>query len=193
MKEDRDLAEYIYKVETLTNLKNHEFKKIRRELHKFFHDYGDRCTIEKITPKHFDEILNVQKEWFSQKTSVNHDPDYIKALSIENEYINNVMFENFEALGLCGIVLFIDKKVKGYYVGGPLSEKCFDGISIKTDGNIPYLSKVLMNEFVKICCKGYEYLNMEEDLGFEGLRNFKLILKPEFLINKFILTETEAK
>ena len=193
MKEDRDLAEYIYKVETLTNLKNHEFKKIRRELHKFFHDYGDRCTIEKITPKHFDEILNVQKEWFSQKTSVNHDPDYIKALSIENEYINNVFLENFEALGLCGIVLLIDKKVKGYFVGAPLSENCVDGIAIKTDRNIPHISKVLMNEFVKICCKGYEYLNMEEDLGFEGLRNFKLILKPEFLINKFILTETEAK
>ena len=70
-----------------------------------------------------------------------------------------------------------------------MSENCFDEIANKGDRNIPNVSRVLVNEFVKICCAGYEYINREEDLGVVGLRQIKTDYRPDFMIDKFILTE----
>ena len=44
---------------------------------------------------------------------------------------------------------------------------------------------------MKKCCTGYKYLNTEEDLGFEGLREMKMMYKPDFMIDKFIVYENE--
>lgn len=99
------------------------------------------------------------------------------------------MCENFELLGFRGIVLLIDNEIKGYAFGVPLSESCIDEFVEKGDKSIPNISKVLFHEFAKNCCAGYEYLNKEEDLGIEGLRLSKLLSRPEFLLDKFIVAE----
>jgi len=184
----RDYGEYIYKVEKLINLPGGELAKKRTNIHKFFRDYKGRYKIEKINPEYFLDILEFQSKWLEQKNLIDPDPLHQAQLNFENEEIK-IALNNFESLGLSGIIFFIDEKLCGYVIGLPLSKNCFDEIVNKGDRNIPNISRVLIHEFVKICCNGYEYINREEDLGVEGLRQIKTDYRPDFIINKFILTE----
>jgi len=184
----RDYSEYVYKVEKLINLPGGELAKKRTNIHKFFRDYEGRYKIEKINPEYFTDIKKFQAKWLEAKNSIDTDPLHRAQLNFENEEIK-IIFDNFEILDLIGIVLFLDGKLCGYVVGSPLSKNCFDEIINKGDRNIPNISRVLVHEFVKICCDDYEYINREEDLGVEGLRQIKTDYRPDFMINKFIVTE----
>ena len=184
----RDYSEYIHKAERLITFSGSGFAKSRTNIHRFFRDYEGRYKIEKIIPKYFTEIRKFQAEWLAAKNSIDSDPVHQAQLNFENGEINTAL-ENFYALGLDGIVLFIDEKLSGYVFGVPVSRECFDEIINKGSRNIPNISRVLVNEFAKHCCREYEYINREEDLGVKGLRHIKVDLKPDFMIDKFILTE----
>ena len=184
----RDYSEYIYSVEKLINLPGGELAKKRNNINKFFRDYEGRYRVEKISSEYFDGIKKFQASWLAIKNSIDIDPKHQKQLNFENEEIN-IALENFESLALSGIILFIDDKLSGYVFGVPSSKECFDEIVNKGSRNIPNVSRVLLHEFLKICCSEYKYINREEDLGVEGLRQIKTDYRPDFMINKFILTE----
>lgn len=189
IEENRNYSEYIYSVEKWTTLEGSEFSNKRNKISRFCRNYRGRWKIEKMAPKHFDEILDFQEKWLQQKISINPDPSIIEHLLVEDDILKSVALKNFDRLELRGIVLFIDDKIKGYAYGVPLSEDCVDEFLEKGDRDIPDISKVLFHEFAKNCCIGYKYLNKEEDLGITGLRRSKLRFRPEFLIDKFIVTE----
>ena len=184
----RGYAEYVYKTEKLINFPGKELARKRQYVNKFLRDFGDRLQVQKIRPEHFEKIKIFQSEWLAFKNSIDKDPEHQAQLKIEDEEIN-IALENFNALGLSGIILLIDGNVKGYFLGSPLSENCFNDIVNKADRNIQGIYHVLVREFLKNCCAGYEYINRQEDLGVAGLRKIKTEYKPDFLINKFILRE----
>ncbi|MBR1485733.1 MAG: hypothetical protein IJ597_00575, partial [Synergistaceae bacterium] len=111
-----------------------------------------------------------------------------RQLIFENEEIN-IALENFYELGLDGIVLLIDEKICGYVFGSPSSRECFDEIVSTGARDVPNVSRVLLFEFLKTCCSEYKFINREEDVGVEGLRQIKMDYRPDFMIEKFILTE----
>lgn len=189
---NRGLSEYIYSVDKLAALAGSEYRSKRNEISRFCRDYRDRFSIESLSiHRHLEELLDFQHEWLRQKFANDPDPLHIKLqhLTIENEATHKTLCENFELLGFRGIVLLIDGKIKGYAFGVPLSETCIDELVEKGDKSIPNISKVLFHEFAKHCCAGYEYINKEEDLGIESLRLAKMLSRPKFLLDKFILTE----
>jgi len=184
----RDYSEYVYKTEKLITLPGGELARKRQYVNKFLRFYGDRCRSEIIKPEYFSPILRFQREWLENKNSIDPDPAHQAFLEIENEEIHTA-FRNFNKLGLSGIVLLIDGEVKGYFFGCPLSENCFTDIVNKADRNITGIYHVLVGEFLKKCCAGYEFIIRQEDLGVQGLRKIKTEYKPDFMINKFVLTE----
>ena len=187
---NRDYSEYIYSTEKLIRLEGHAFKPKRNEIHKFFRDYEGRCEILRILPEHIELIRDFHKKWMEQKISSEFDIYYKNGLYNDNDAVQ-VGLDHFFELGLDGIVVLIDGIVCGYNFGAALSHECFDDIAEKGDLSIQHIYKVIRNEFVKICCSGYKYVNLEEDLGIEGLRSMKLIYSPDFMIDKFLLYENE--
>ncbi|MBQ7593137.1 MAG: DUF2156 domain-containing protein [Synergistaceae bacterium] len=188
---NRDFSEYVFSVENLVNLPGPALARKRQDVKKFFRDYEGHYEITRITPEHIDLIRNFQAQWFEKKSLSEYDLSHDALLDHENEGIMTAL-DNFSALGLSGIILFIDGEVKGYAYGAPLSEKVFDGIVQKGDRNITNIYKVLtFAEATRLRSDGYEYLNMEEDLGIEGLRSMKTRYQPAYMIEKFILTENE--
>ncbi len=185
----RDLAEYVYTSDSFANLPGKHYMYRRKVLHKFFREYEGRYEILKISPEHIEKIMKFQSEWLDKKLTDEISP--VRKLQFENE--NGCVrcgLENFSRLGLSGIVIFIDGQIRGYMYGAPLSSECFDLISGKgDDSTIMNISSVLKTECVRLCCKDYKYINLEEDLGVEGLRTMKMLYIPEFLIEKYIVTE----
>ncbi len=61
----------------------------------------------------------------------------------------------------------------------------------KGDRSVPHIYKVLRQEAVKQCALDCIWVNVEEDLGIQGLRELKFAYHPEYLLRKFIATERE--
>ncbi len=186
----RDYGEYVYKIEKLINMRGGEFVKKRNNIHKFLREYNGRIRCEKIKPEHISEIKKFQDKWLFEKFFFEQNSAHQELLKHENEEIN-IALENFELLKLFGIVIFIDDKISAYAVASTLSENCIDEIIQKGNMEIKNISIFLLYDFLKECCedKNFIYVNREEDLGISGLRRIKEDYQPDFIINKFIMTE----
>ncbi len=58
---------------------------------------------------------------------------------------------------------------------------------LKADPNMPGLYQVMLNEFLARKGRPFTYVNMEQDLGVEGLRKAKLSYYPAFMVKKFTI------
>ena len=183
--EDRDdLYEYIYNVEDLANLNGPKYYNKRNEVRSFFRKHEDSISIKVIDASDVDRIKELSKKWLEK----DNDRMINEQLQIENKALN-LAFENYSKLGILGLAIYIGSDLAGFIIGVKLNEEYVDAMIEK--GNIKYkgVYKVLNKEFSRICCKDYKYINLEEDLGIEGLRNMKKLYHPSHLIKKFVAKE----
>lgn len=181
---DRDLAEYFFSTKQLSAFSGGSFKQKRKELHQFQNTYGDRLSFSPITAADIPEILTYEEAWLAENLE-SHDEH---ALSCEQRCIIRVL-THWQELGVSGSVMRIDGCVRGFFLGFPLNETCFDGMFEKCDKSLRFSYRAMMNEVGRHCAGRYPYLNAEEDLGIEGLRTMKLAYNPVFLLEKYIASE----
>lgn len=184
IEEDRELAEYIYRTESMSTFSGRKLRKRRSEVNTFWNIYGDRASVTKIEPGDFSDILEFEGKWL-EKNKETHD---MEALGREARMIE-LQLAHFQELHLSGIVLRIDGVVAGFGYGTKLSEDYYDAIIEKGDRDVHNVYKVLRQESVKQCAMDCTYVNMEEDVGILGLRALKYAYKPEFLLHKYIAVE----
>ena len=183
--EDRDLAEYVYQMDKIAAFSGKGLKRRRQQVSQFWRLYGARTSVTRMTPDDIADVLKYEDEWLEQNRET-HD-----ALSLEREARAAVkMLQYFEKFRVLGVVLRFDGQIRGFTFGVPASDTVFDALLEKGDINIPHVYKVLHMELAKECAAaGYIYENLEEDLGIPGLRYIKLQYQPDFLINKFVVSE----
>jgi hypothetical protein len=180
----RDYAEYIYTYDKLVNLPGHTLQNKRYDIRAFYRNFGSRTRVEKINEKNFDEIWAFQKMWLAHRLYCEEN------VQLEHENIAiQLGLSNFAQLELSGIVIYIDNIMCGYAYGAPLSENSYDVIIEKGDRRIADIYRVLNRDLVRLCCKEYQYINRDEDVGVEGLRCAKLSYQPDILLEKYLLRE----
>ena len=184
----RDYAEYIYTVNSMSTFAGAELAYKRRDYQRFLRDYEGRYEAARITPADIDAVREFQREWLEAKLSGTHDAEAAAQVMNEDDGIQ-IALDNFAVLGLSGITVKIDGKIKGYAYGAKLSDEYFNDINENCNHNIPNIYPFLRHELARLCCEGYKYINFEEDVGSESLRAAKNHYKPAFLIEKFILRE----
>ena len=184
----RDYSEYVYSVDKLKKLPGMKFKAERNCIHQFFRDYKGRYEIRKISPEHIDMLREFQAKWLAEKITAEDNSTYQHYLLLDDETVQTA-FDDYFALGLSGIVIFIDGALAGYAFGSHLSDSVFDTIAEKGSRSIRDIYLILKRGLLTMCCEGCKYFNYEEDIGVEGLRMMKMKFKPEHLMTKFILTE----
>ncbi len=181
----RDLAEYIYTFENLVTLPGHPHSPKRTGIARFWHEYGDKITIDDITEESVSEILEFQNKWLEEKINDTNRSQLIHEYTVIKRALLNL-----KVLDINGIVIKYDGRIYGYALGFPLSDNCFDEFIEKGDRSIGGdIYRVLNQEFVKRTCKNYEYINREEDLGISGLRQAKKSYQPAILLEKYIVKE----
>ena len=185
---NRNFSEYIYEVEKLINYPGPELAYKRRDFQRFCRDYKGRVIPVEITCNNVGEVKQFQREWLRIKLSKVYDNEHYEQIINEDKGIQ-IALDNFSQLGLTGIMIKIDGEIKGYAYGVKLSEDYIDEINENCFHNVPNIYPFIKHEFARLCCKGYKYLNFEEDVGALELRAAKNHYKPAFLINKFILRE----
>ncbi|MBR5067132.1 MAG: DUF2156 domain-containing protein [Lachnospiraceae bacterium] len=182
--ESRDYDEYIYSVENLSVLPGRALAPKRNRVRAFYSSYEGQIRIENITNDNITDVFLFQKEWITQRLSEEYD----EMLARENEAIKFYL-SNYDELEFKGIVVYIKGTVVGYAAGVSLNDECMDEVIEKGRKDIVGIYQLLCNEFATIVCKGYKYLNREEDLGIEGLRRAKTSYEPLYMLKKFIVEE----
>ncbi len=181
---DVNLDEYMYTTKRMSTFSGNKLKKRRSEVNTFWNIYGDRAKVKVIGPEDHEDLLKFGRDWLLNNTE---EKDEL-ALCREYRMIKKQIL-HYDILGLSGIILRIDGQVQGFGYGCRLSDTYYDAIAEKGNHEIPHIYKVLRQESVKQCAMDCTYVNMEEDLGIEGLRAVKHAYKPEFMLHKYIASK----
>ena len=97
-------------------------------------------------------------------------------------------FAGFEALSLEGGVLFAEDMIIGFSIGEMTCNDCFDVHFEKADININGAYPMVCREMTKLALFRHPellYINREDDMGLESLRQSKQSYKPEYLLKKY--------
>ena len=171
----RDEFDYIYRTEDLITLKGKKYHKKRNHL-KQFQQYAS--TFSLMTPDDFDDCIAFSASFYNEKEG------YLDPSSVAEQYAIHTFFTHFKTLGLQGGVLRVDGKLVAFTIGEPLNQNTY-GVHIeKADVQYQGAYPAINQAFVEAVAASYAYVNREEDLGWEGLRQAKESYYPAILLEK---------
>ena len=184
MKPNRDYADYIYTREKLALLSGKKLHGKRNHINKFkllYPHYEYKPLTKDLIP----ECLKLEEKW--REASIN-DGSNPELLASELRSMTRA-FEFWDELGLIGGTLWVDNNLIAFTYGCPINQTTFDVCVEKADVSYEGAFTMINNEFVRHLPEQYFYINREEDMGEEGLRNAKLSYKPDIILEKNTVME----
>jgi len=174
---DRDWYEYIYSSNDLITLKGKKFQAKRNHINKFMRTY--EWEYLPITREIIPDCLSLYERWCAENGGCHGE----KSL-LEERIATHCAFNNFEKLGLIGGALRINGEILAYSYGQPLTKDVFGVHAEKCLYEIDGGFTMINREFAEHNCVAYTYINREEDLGMDSLRQAKMSYHPVILLEK---------
>jgi len=183
---DRDSYEYILDTTQQSSLLGSDFSRQRRRI-KFF----EREHFEDIIEvKYYNEIDDDLKKTFQHHIdtmSLNSNEESSKRNIVEpTAIIRNLEYASF--FHKQALVIIINNKVVSITMMSPLDNKTVAINHLKVDYSVQYIFQYTIYQLAKIL-KEHDFLemNLEQDLGIDGLRIFKERLQPSRYLEKKII------
>lgn len=173
--EDRDNFDYLYMREDLVKLSGVKFHKKKNLVNAFISSYSYQA--KPLLKQYVADAVTVLEMWRHKKG--NHD-DYSAAREA---------LEKMEELQLCGVVYYVDGKPAAYILGEELGVG--DSFVIhfeKAVSDYKGLYQFVNQSFAAIIPKKYKFINREQDLGIEGIRQAKMTYRPVGFVKKYRAT-----
>lgn len=178
VEEDRDNFDYVYQSEDLIQLAGRKFHSKKNHLNSFKKNYPD-AQYQPITEEIITQCkLNING-WY-KKHGTFDDP----ILATERHAIIEVL-NHFTDLKLEGGAIILDHRVVAFTFGEKLNKDTAVIHVEKADPDIRGAYPAINQSFVQHAWADMTYINREEDMGIDGLRQAKLSYKPVKLIEKF--------
>lgn len=178
--DDENNFDYIYSREELMTLKGNRFHKKRNHYNQFINSY-------EFEVKDFDDegVVDDCREfavaWNENKDNVSQQLEY------ELDGIKDLL-ENYKALGLQGMAVYVDEKLIGFTIGERVNDKMAIIHIEKADANYKGAYNFVNKTFIERYYSNLLFINREEDLGVEGLRDAKSSYHPIKLERKYIVS-----
>lgn len=173
---DRDNSDYIYNRIDLANLSGKSYHKKKNLVNSFKNNY--EFTIQKIDSSNIEDakkVLNLWKEGRDLKQT-----DYYQCI----DALDDIKNENSI---LSGIIAYVEEKPVAWSIGEFLpDEKTYLVHFEKGDNNYKGVYQFINNATVKNLPENVLYINREQDLGDEGMRQAKMTYRPCGFINKYL-------
>lgn len=177
IEEHTKFFDYIYDAQSLITLKGKKLAAKRNHINAFLAD-GTWYT-EKITDAHRELLIEFNKKWCENRCEKSGDYLHHELCAAE------IALNNFEALGLSGLMLYKNGELVAYSYGEPINDDTFCVHVEKADINVRGAYQMINREFARAFCDGYKYINREDDAGDEGVRRAKLSYYPTETGRKF--------
>ncbi len=168
----RDYADYIYLPEKLIELKGKKLHGKKNHLNRFMKDNEGRWNYEDLDDFNAEEFYAFQLKWVSL-----HNPEEFKG---ETAAVK-ALLDGRRELGVKGGLIRLEGKVIAMTLGTEFNSEVF---VVNIEKALPDMNgayQIINNEFAKRNLSGYKFINREEDMGLEGLRQAKMSYVPEFL------------
>lgn len=176
-REDRDNFDYLYLRTDLAELSGKKYHKKRNLVNAFINSY----TYEErpLTPDLVPQALYVLEEWCREKCI---EGDYVAAKEA---------LERFEYLGLKGAMYYVDNKPAGWCLGESVAKGRIFAVHFEKGLEVyKGIYQFINQAFASALPKHFIYINREQDLGDEGLRQAKMTYRPCGFVRKYVGTKS---
>ncbi len=170
--EDRDNFDYLYQRKDLAALQGKKYHKKRNLVNAFINNYNyEECPLNSANLEATFKILD---QWREEK---GEDGDYSAAREA---------LELMETLELSGYLICVDGSPAAYTLGEPLAKgRSFAVHFEKAIGDYKGIYQFINRAFASVLPRHYHYINREQDLGDEGLRQAKMTYRPCGFVKKY--------
>ena len=184
--EEADMHEYIVDASALANLEGSDLSRIRRKVGRFLRETEDDAL--ELRPLELDSPANEQ---LILESVAGWEVKYPKANDLErteNDAIKACL-KHHQVLDTQNLCLFINGKLHGIVLFHKSHDDQYCIINhLKVDYTTPFIFDYLTNQVaIRAVKDGVPHLNMEMDLGIEGLRQHKQGLRPVAMLKKYAL------
>jgi hypothetical protein len=178
LEDQRSEWEYVYSVEELISLRGNRFHKKKNLWMQFHKNY--ESTYKKLFREDVDGILEMQQLWCEWKSC-----DDIPGLRAENHAISRVL-KNWDRLPglLCG-ALYVGDYMVAYSVGEPMTEDMVVIHFEKGLADYKGVYQAINRAFLEHSCPDFTWVNREQDMGEEGIRQAKESYNPVRFLKKY--------
>ena len=174
--EDRDNADYVYRVSDLAELAGRNFSKKRNKIKQCLNNHS--CEYVPITSKLIAECEIMQENWCKTR-DCGRNPGLCNEANAIAE-----TFAHFDDFGLLGGAIRVDGIIQAYAI----AEELHPGTAVwhfeKAMAKIPGLGQLINQWFSRYGLSGFDYVNREQDLGVPGLRQAKESYFPHHMVGK---------
>ena len=181
--EDRDGFDYLYDIQRLATLTGKKLHGKRNHINKFLAEYPDWST-EPITMENLAECLKMNDAWHRENEGYDGEDTFEE----DGDALIRSM-AHYEQMGLDGLLLRAGGKVVAFTMGEQMgAEDTYDVHFEKAFAEVPGAYPRINREFARWVQEHYpevRYLNREDDMGVEGLRQAKKSYYPDLLLEKY--------
>ncbi len=189
--EQRADFDYLYEVSRLADLAGKKLHAKRNHINRFLKD-NPFWSYEEITPRNLDECLVLDEQWYLRsraREGIAEDRD----LNDEGSALRRAM-THFKELGLEGGLLRVYGEVVAFTMGSALAGDTYDIHYEKAFGELPGAYAMINRQFARQVRERHPeivYLNRENDMGLEGLRQAKESYYPDLMVAKYCAVKTD--
>jgi len=170
--EDRDNFDYVYDRKDLSELAGSAYHKKRNLVNAFLNSYSyEQKTLDRHNVA---DAMSVLDAWRAEKGI---DGDYNAAREA---------LELYSVLGMRGAVYYVDGKPAAYALGEPIAKARMFAVHFeKAIGQFKGIYQFINQAFAQSMPAHIRYINREQDLGDEGLRQAKMTYRPSGFVKKY--------
>lgn len=176
--EDRDNFDYLYLKSDLAALSGKKYHKKRNLVNSFVNNYDFEERF--LGRDNLEDAFYVLEQWREERDD---DGDYLAAREA---------LELTDELGLKGYLVYVDGKPAAYTLGEPLARgRSFAVHYEKAITGYKGIYQFINRAFASVLPRHYQYINREQDLGDEGLRQAKMTYRPTGFVKKYQVWRAE--
>ncbi|MBN2894376.1 MAG: DUF2156 domain-containing protein [Campylobacterales bacterium] len=188
---EKKLVDYVYEADALIELRGNSYHTKRTEINKFTKSYPNHRIELLESVRHSEEIIKLFNKWVSDRVKYmpKEEAEYfLEGIHMERHAIKR-MLKHYDALGLIGLVIYIDEELKGFTVGERINFDTATVVIEKTDFEVMGCAQFIFREFSKVLKEHYGviYINVGDDMGFENLKKMKMSYRPFKLVPKYTI------